>query len=226
LGEDLEPFLILYQKLSEAGKSHEDAFVISDYIDELDTLLNACDMESRKLSQLKLNIQNLTMNYQESSRQMSILRYNIEILGSNCRQMNFANQQLRIQHSQVANSIAFLKTVSPTIVKNMTDQLIQSVLARKRKVLTLAMHAVFQTILKDLTKIYLINSLEIMIDISQFAQENLEYYTNEYLDLIVKAYENLSIDCAQKVESFVLRSGPVFGQLVARSHSSTAYQNL
>ncbi|HEX9319014.1 MAG TPA: hypothetical protein VF884_08775 [Nitrososphaeraceae archaeon] len=62
LGDNIEPFLILHDKMQEGGKTPEDALIISNHIDQLDSLQYSCDLKSRKVAQLNLDIQTLSQN--------------------------------------------------------------------------------------------------------------------------------------------------------------------
>jgi hypothetical protein len=77
--------------------------------------------------------------------------------------------------------------------------------------LSLAIGAVFQTILQDPSKMLLINSLSEMERSNPFFQGELEVYRNEFLDLAEKAYENLSFQCAKGIVDFILRKRSLSG---------------
>ena len=43
-----------------------------------------------------------------------------------------------------------------------------------------------------------------------FAQTDLEFYHNEFLDLAQRAYENLVLPCARKIVDSILQRKPMF----------------
>jgi hypothetical protein len=224
LGDNLEPFLILHDTMKEAGKTPGDAILISNHINQLTSLKLSCNEKSRELTGLQATVQTLTSNCQELSRQQGMLQYNNSILSGQNQNLNCTNQSLNGQLSQLQNSIQYLRNVGPDIVKSIAEQEIQSTLARKRETLSVAIGAVFQTILQDPSKMLLINSLSEMEMSNPSFQGELEFYRNEFLDLAEKAYENLSFQCAKGIVDFILHRESLSGiKITSQSYWTSNY---
>jgi hypothetical protein len=80
LGDNIQPFLNLFDKLNQSGKTPEDAIIISNHLDQLDLLRLSCHQKSREVTQLDLNVQTLSGNCQELNNQQNLLAYSNNIL--------------------------------------------------------------------------------------------------------------------------------------------------
>lgn len=215
LGDNIEPFLILYDKLNQIGKTPEDAIIISNHLDQLDLLRLTCHQKSREMIQLNLNLQTLSGNCQELQNQQNSLVYNNNILKGQNYNLSLTNQYLLSEYSRIQSSIQYLNSVGPSIINDVACKEIHSILARNREALTLATTAVFQVIAQDPSRLHLFNS----ISLTQFNnnpayQPELQYFHNEFMDLTERVYENLKSVCAQKIFDSMQRKHMLEPQMV------------
>lgn len=213
LGNDLDGFLILYERMKEAGKTPSDAILISNNINQLASLRYSCNEKSRELLGLQSTAQSLALNCQQLMGQQHTLEYNISTLLNQHQNLNAANQYLAGQQSQLQSSIDYIRNLAPKLILDIAGGQIQSVLARRREMLSVAIGAVFQTILADPQNMVLINAMSGMPINNPLIQEELTMCRNEFLNLAEKAYQNLSFQCAKGIVDYILNN-----RLVPRLH--------
>jgi hypothetical protein len=125
---------------------------------------------------------------------------------------------------QLQSSVNYLQDLGPEIIMNMAKQEIQSGLARKKEMLSLAVGAVFQTIARDPQKMLWIDSLSEMAVNNPFFQEELNVHRSEFLDLAEKSYENLSFQVAKGIVDSILHKGTSSGiKILPRTNTTFNY---
>jgi hypothetical protein len=78
-------------------------------------------------------------------------------------------------------------------------------LARNRETLILAAAAIFQVIAQDPSRVHLFNSISLIQFNNPAYQPDLQYYHNEFMNLIERVYEKLTLVCAQKIFASIQR---------------------
>jgi hypothetical protein len=202
LGDNIEPFLTLHEKLNQSGKTPQDAMIISNHLDQLNSLRLSCYRKSSEVTQLNLNIQTLSGSYQELHNQQSLLVYYNNILKGQNYNLSLTKHYLLSDNSQIQSSIQYLNSVGPAIIKDVAGTEINSILACNRETLTLAAAALFQAIAQDPSGVHLFNSIS-LIQSNNPAEQT--YYRNKFMDLAERVYENLALSCAQKIFDSVQR---------------------
>ena len=215
LGDNIQPFLNLYGKLNQTGKTPEDAIIISNHLDQLDLLRLSCHQKSRVVTQLDLNVQTLSGNCQELNNQQNLLTYSNNILKGQNYDLSLSNQYLLSEYSRIQSAIQYLHSVGPAIINEVAAKEIHSILARNREALILAAAAVFQVIAQDPSRVYLFNSISLIQFNNPAYQPGLQYYHNEFMDLIERVYEKLTFVCAQKIFDLIQRKHPLESQTMA-----------
>lgn len=215
LGDNIQPFLILYEKLNQTGKTPQDAMIISNHLDQLSLLELSCYKKFREVSQLSLNMQTLSLSCQNLLNQQSLLvDYNNKLKGQNCN-LSLTNQYLLSEYSQIQSAIQYLHSVGPAIINDIAGKEIHSILARNRGALTLAAAAAFQVIAQDPSRVHLFNSISLIQFNNPAYQPDLQYYHNEFMDLIERVYENLTLVCTQKIFDSIQRKHMLESQTMA-----------
>ncbi len=100
---------------------------------------------------------------------------------------------------------------------------IRSILGRNREILSMATAAVFLALAQEPQKMYRINALSMMEFNNPFIQADLEFYRSEFLDLAQKAYENLALQCSQKIVDLILQGKPKFELKTTVQNYSSSY---
>ena len=75
--------------------------------------------------------------------------------------------------------------------------------------------AVFQVIAQDPSRVYLFNSISLIQFNNPAYQPDLQYYHNEFMDLIERVYEKLTFVSAQKIFDLIQRKHPLESQTMA-----------
>lgn len=205
LGDHIEPFIILHDKMKQAGKSPEDALVASDYIGNIQLLESRFNQRYTTVRQLEIKTDWLLQSCRNLQNKNNGLLYNNRMLKAQNNNEGMRNQVLLSERLRIQDEIRHFNSIGPSMIYDIAGKEIRSILSDKRKMLSLATTAVFQVVIQDPSKAYLLNAFSEIGRSDPLLQQDIEFHRAEFLDLAEKAYDNLSLQCTRSIANTILK---------------------